>query len=175
MRYILSSSGFSLWSSTGCIAGSPWHSWAIASPATPLHLAVISPPQQEGVTCSQPKASGHRERWWGVVSGEGTERKGSKNIRWWRSRKVGLGKCDSCLGREDLEGVIVGKNEREGETNSSWKLVALQKENMMPREVKLHAQVMVSIWGEGCKFKACGPCTGIPCQKMGLQWMAELN
>ena len=52
------------------------------------------------------------------MSGEGTERKGSESIGWWDSRKVGLGKCASCCGREGLEGLMTGKNEKGGETNS---------------------------------------------------------
>ena len=49
------------------------------------------------------------------MSGEAT--KGSESIEWWESRQMGLGKRPFCWGRENLEGVMTGKNEKGRKTN----------------------------------------------------------
>ena len=94
------------------------------------------------------------------MSGEAT--KGSESIEWWESRQMGLGKRPSCWGREDLEGVMTGKNEKGRKTN--WETAVFCKERMWcPDRLNYMSKSWSEYGVQGCKSSSQCPCTSTPC------------
>lgn len=74
----------------------------------------------------------------------------------------GIGKCPFCWGRENLEGVMTGKNEKGRKTNRET--VVFWKERMWcPDRLNYMSKSWSEYGVQGCKSSSQCPCTSTPC------------